>query len=223
MPTQAVRDGPFTWEFSPTRRRYLLILLAIFVVVGGWLAFWFYAAGEVERRLDIALEDYARQGTQVVCAKRTVGGFPFRIEVRCDKIDILLADDSQVSGGSVRAVALIYKPRHIIVDADGPLSARAAPVPAVFTGQWNVTHASMIFKGTAISAAFLSLEGFDGAMAGGFGTQKAGGERVEVHVRRAPEAAEVALRLDRVSLEGPLVEADPFSAGLLLRLPDGTD
>ncbi|PTW63367.1 hypothetical protein C8N35_1011419 [Breoghania corrubedonensis] len=208
------------------RKRYVFLLFAVLVVVGGWSGFWFYAAGEVERRLDLALGDLARMGTQVVCADRTIGGYPFRMEVRCNKVDVLLADGGQVSGGAFRAVALIYNPRHIIMEADAPFSARLAPFPFMLTGRWNVGHASLIFKKNAVSAAAVSFEGFDAAMKGSFGVQQAAGARAEVHVRKTPDepdAADVAMTLDRASFEGPFGNADPFDAGVLLRMPDGRD
>ncbi|MEI2386750.1 DUF2125 domain-containing protein [Breoghania sp. JC706] len=208
------------------RKRYILLVLAILAVVAGWSGFWFYAAGEVEKRLDLALEEFARDGMQVVCEDRTVGGYPFRMEVRCKTVVVVLADGSKVANGPLRAVALVYNPRHIIVEADAPLAARLAAVPVDLSGRWNLAQASLIFKGGTVASMAVSLQGVDAAAAGGFGAQKAAAERAELHVRRAPDkpdTTDIAVTLDKGSLAGALFNADPFDAGVLVRLPDGTD
>ena len=71
-------------ELEPRRRRHWLIAvpLAIVIALGvAWTALWFYAAGEAETRLNDWQEQQAQGGRVFTCASRSVGGYPFRIEV----------------------------------------------------------------------------------------------------------------------------------------------
>ena len=71
-------------ELEPRRRRSWLIALPLAIVVAlgvAWTALWFYAAGEAETRLNDWQAQQAKGGRAFTCASRSVGGYPFRIEV----------------------------------------------------------------------------------------------------------------------------------------------
>ena len=53
------------------------------VLAAAWSGVWFYAAGEAETRINDWQAQQAKAGRVFTCGKQTVGGFPFRIEVRC--------------------------------------------------------------------------------------------------------------------------------------------
>lgn len=208
------------------RRRLVFLMLFVILVVAGWSVFWFYAAGEVQRRLDIAIDDIATRGTRIVCGDRTIGGFPFRMEVTCDKVDVMTAGAERVTAGAVRAVALIYNPRHIIIEADAPFSAQIMPIAATVSGNWSLAHSSLIFDKGAVSALAVSIENPDFALSGRFRDQTATAGKAELHVRRAPDqegAADVAVTFDGLAAAGPFLRAQAFDAGALLRVPDAHD
>ena len=78
-------------ELEPRRRRHWLIAapLAIVIALGvAWTALWFYAAGEAEKRLNDWQEQQANGGRVFTCASRSVGGYPFRIEVTCAGVSV---------------------------------------------------------------------------------------------------------------------------------------
>ena len=71
---------------STTRRRRWPIFLpaALLILLAGlWTGFWFFASAKAETTLAGWREREAKSGRIYSCDKQTVGGYPFRIEVRC--------------------------------------------------------------------------------------------------------------------------------------------
>src|SRR5215207_9656516 len=82
-------------DLEPRRRRSWLIALPLAIVVAlgvAWTALWFYAAGEAETRLNDWQAQQAKGGRAFTCASRSVGGYPFRIEVTCAGVAVELKD-----------------------------------------------------------------------------------------------------------------------------------
>jgi len=57
--------------------------LVVVVLAAGWSALWFYAAGRAEADLAAWRESERQAGRTQHCASQSIGGYPFRIEVRC--------------------------------------------------------------------------------------------------------------------------------------------
>ncbi|WP_321500680.1 DUF2125 domain-containing protein [Breoghania sp.] len=206
--------------------RHTFMTAAVLLVIGGWSAFWFYASGMVKEQLDARLALLAQQGVQISCADREISGYPFRIEIHCAATDVALSGGEQVSVAGFRAVALIYKPYHIIFEADAPLAARMSPFAASIEGGWTIGHASLELDDWELSEAALSFEDLNLGLLGGSTSQKATGKLAELHLRRAldnPQAADIALTLKDVTLVGTVANATPFDGGVLVRVPDGRD
>ena len=88
-------------DMTPAPRRRplwrLFIMPALLVVAAAaWSGFWFYAASEVGVRADAWRAQEAKSGRVYDCGKRSVAGFPFRLEVRCDDASVSLV--SQTAG-----------------------------------------------------------------------------------------------------------------------------
>ena len=110
-------------DMTPAPRRRplwrLFIMPALLVVAAAaWSAFWFYAASEVGVRADAWAAQEAKSGRVYACGKRSVAGFPFRFEVRCDDASVALV--SQTAGaqapftarlGEIMVIAQIYQPK----------------------------------------------------------------------------------------------------------------
>ena len=58
----------------------LLVALAVI-----WTGLWFYAASAAETALAGWRAREAKSGRTYECGSQSIGGFPFRIEVRCTK------------------------------------------------------------------------------------------------------------------------------------------
>src|SRR4051812_32293450 len=70
---------------APRRRLWpvfvpLALVLAVAVV---WTGVWFYAASAAEVTLAGWRDREAKSGRIYTCGKQTIGGYPFRFEVRC--------------------------------------------------------------------------------------------------------------------------------------------
>ena len=50
---------------------------------------WYYAAGKAEAAIDGWRAREAKAGRIYTCGSQTIGGYPFRIEVNCDKASAL--------------------------------------------------------------------------------------------------------------------------------------
>ena len=115
---------------APRRRPLwrLFIMPALLVVAAAaWSAFWFYAASEVGVRADAWRAQEAKSGRVYDCGNRSVAGYPFRLEVRCDDASVSLV--SQTAGtpsaftarlGEILVVAQIYQPKLLIAEFKAP-------------------------------------------------------------------------------------------------------
>ena len=88
-------------DMTPAPRRRplwrLFIMPALLLVAAiAWSGFWFYAASEVGVRADAWRAQEAKSGRIYDCGKRSVAGYPFRLEVRCDDASVTLV--SQTAG-----------------------------------------------------------------------------------------------------------------------------
>src|SRR5260370_13905381 len=101
------------------------VLLLIAAVV--WSAFWFYAASQVDVQADAWRDREAKSGRVYDCARRSVAGYPFRLEIRCDDASVSLI--SQTPGaqapitatlGEILRLAQVYDPQLVIAEFDEP-------------------------------------------------------------------------------------------------------
>ena len=97
-------------DMTPAPRRRplwrLFIMPALLVVAAAaWSAFWFYAASEVGVRADAWRAQEAKSGRVYDCGKRSVAGFPFRLEVRCDDASVALVSQTADAAGAVHRAA----------------------------------------------------------------------------------------------------------------------
>ena len=114
----------------------LLLLLAV-----GWSLGWFYIRGRVTQGLDEWISQEASAGRRWSCADRSVMGYPFRIEIRCSDFS-LDRPDVTASIGKLTVVSQVYKPRHIIAEASGPMRIKAGTTEA--DGRWKQLRSSVM-------------------------------------------------------------------------------
>ena len=120
------------WLFAPFA---MLALLAL-----AWSAAWFFIRNRATEALDGWFAAQAATGRQWTCPQRSVGGYPFRIEIMCRTLAVQ-QPDLTLSLGRVHAVAQVYQPRHVIIEAEGPLRLSSGPVTV--EGQWNSLRSSL--------------------------------------------------------------------------------
>jgi hypothetical protein len=122
----------------------------LLVAAAGWSVFWFYAASEVGVRADAWAAQEARAGRVYACGKRSVAGYPFRLEVRCDDASVALV--SQTAGaqapftarlGEIMVIAQIYQPKLLIAEFKAPATLADRGQPPSMKVNWTLGRSSV--------------------------------------------------------------------------------
>src|SRR5262245_6962284 len=113
-------------QYDKPRRRLWPVLLpfALVVILAVlWTAFWFSAVSVAETAIEGWRERESKSGRDYACARQSVGGFPFRIEVRCAEPDISLQrTDIKLRASELVVLAQVYQPTLLIAEARGPVT-----------------------------------------------------------------------------------------------------
>jgi hypothetical protein len=225
-------------DMTPAPRRrplWRLFIMPALVVVAAiaWSGFWFYAASEVGVRADAWAAQEAKSGRVYQCGKRSVAGYPFRLEVRCDDASVSL--QSQTAGapslftarlGEILVVAQIYDPKRLIAEFKAPATIADRGQPPSLSVNWTVGRSSVFGLPAVperVSIAFdnPSIDRVNGPVQ----TPLACASHVELHGRLA-EGSQVAdpvietvLQISGGSVQElhPLL-ATPFGADIQTRL-----
>src|SRR6202047_4455633 len=119
-------DMPLTPRRRPLWRLFLPPILLL-IAAAAWSGFWFYAASEVEVKADAWRAQEAKAGRVYDCGKRSVAGYPFRLEIRGDDVSVSLISQtaatrapSNVRIGEILVVAQIYDPKLVIAEFKAP-------------------------------------------------------------------------------------------------------
>ncbi|MGY6570016.1 MAG: DUF2125 domain-containing protein [Salinarimonas sp.] len=186
-------ETPQTPPVTPKQRRgsrfwlYAPFVLLVTVIVA-WSATWFFVRERVHSEIEMRLAREANLGRNWDCADRRVGGYPFRIDISCASLIFTRADGTTFSLGPTRAVAQVYQPRHVIVEAAGPF--RGTDGIASFEGDWQSLRASITELGRGTEQFALDLRGPEITVQGaGPVPVEASAERVELYLRPAPDLA----------------------------------
>lgn len=174
-PSGTKRHSRF-WLYTP-----FVLLLAIAVA---WSAAWFVIRNRAAEALDGWLAAEARSGRQWSCPDRSIGGYPFRIEVVCPSLSLKQGAVS-ASFGRVESVAQVYQPRLVITEVDGPLNLTDGTVTvqaswdllqtSVHAGQTGLQRLSLVARSPKVSVTGLA----QGAIA-------TSGQHLELHLRPNP-------------------------------------
>jgi hypothetical protein len=142
---------------APRRRplwRLFIMPVLLLIAAAAWSAFWFFAASEVEVRADAWRAQEAKSGRVYDCARRSVAGFPFRLEVRCDGASVSLY--SQTAGqaatqapitaklGEILVVAQIYDPKLLIAEFTAPATIAGSGQQASMLVNWSKARSSVV-------------------------------------------------------------------------------
>ncbi len=142
----------------PLRRRPLwrLFIVPVLLVIAAaaWSAFWFYAASQVEVSADAWRAREAKSGRVYDCARRSVAGFPFRLEVRCDGASVSLysqtaeqaATKAPVTAelGQILVVAQVYDPKLLIAEFTAPATISDRGQQPSIVVNWSKARSSVV-------------------------------------------------------------------------------
>ena len=217
-------------SLAPRRRplwRLFILPVLLLIAALAWSAFWFYAASQVNVAADAWRAQEAKSGRIYDCAKRSVAGFPFRLEVRCDGASVSLV--SQTAGaaapvtaklGEILVLAQVYDPKLLIAEFTAPATISERGLAPSMTVNWSKARSSVaglpaVPQRAAIVFDDAEIDRVNGSTAAPLARAK----HVELHARLADGSAqdhpviETVLQIAGGSLQElhPLL-AQPFDA-----------
>lgn len=185
----------------PTRRRSRFWLYGPFmllvVLAAAWSAFWFYARGRVATEIDVALAREAERGRSWTCANRSIAGFPFRVELRCNALTLTSTrwgDAVRVETGPAVAVGQIYSPGLVIFEVSSPAKA-TLPEGRTLDLTWKTLDASLAWRSPE-RFALVASEPRAMLTAPGLATENWGAATLETHLRRNPTRPAIEQAVD---------------------------
>jgi hypothetical protein len=200
---------------SIRRWRWRFIALAVLLVaVGfGWTWLWQYASQKAEDTIAGWRAREARAGRIYTCGSETLGGFPFRIEVLCDRAGAVLSGgDSplELKVRNVHVAAQIYQPSLLISEFTSPFTIGEPGQPSM-VANWKFAQSSV--RGTPQAPERVSIV-FDEPMLDRISPSEPmlRAKRIELHGRIAEGSAanrpviEIVLQTNQalVPAAGPL-------------------
>jgi hypothetical protein len=171
---------------KPSRRPLWIAFGLAGMVILAVSALWVWARGEAIKGLDAGAEVLRRAGYEVTWKDRSVGGYPFRINVALEEPRIRDRSGWALEAPRLEAQAFLHAPGHWLAAApDGATFTRPAGGPVRVNGKLiraSLTHLDKHPPNLSFEGVDLTFEPAPGAQA--FGLASAG--RVEFHLRRAP-------------------------------------
>ena len=125
--------------------------ILLLIAAAAWSAFWFYAVSQAEVKADAWRAQEAKSGRRYDCAKQSVGGYPFRLEMRCEGARVTLT--SQTAGaaqpvtvnlGEIVAVAQVYDPKLLIAEFHAPATISESQNSPAMQVNWSSARSSVV-------------------------------------------------------------------------------
>jgi len=191
------------------RWRYIGTLVLFAALIGGWSWFWHYTAGRAEEAIAGWRAREAKAGRLYTCGSQSIGGYPFRIEVECDRAAALFRNDQspfEVKTSGILIAAQIYQPDLLISEFHGPLTIATPGHAPDIVVNWKLFQSSV--RGTPAAPERVSLvfeKPVVERMAGGAQQKLLQAKHIEIHGRIAQGSAanrpviEVALLAEQAS------------------------
>jgi hypothetical protein len=219
---------------APRRRplwRLFIMPVLLLIAAAAWSAFWFFAASEVDAKADAWRAQEAKSGRFYDCARRSVAGFPFRLEVRCDGVSVSLK--SQTAGQSatqepvtarldqILVVAQVYDPKLLIAEFAAPATISGRGLEPM-TVNWSKARSSVVgLPDVPRRASIVFDDAAIDQLNGSVQTPLARAGHIELHGRLAEGSQadhpviETVLNIAGGSVQGlhPLL-AEPFDANV---------
>lgn len=220
---------------APRRRplwRLFIAPILLLIAAVAWSGFWFYAASQVGVQADAWRAQEARSGRNFDCARRTVAGYPFRLEIRCEDASVSLMSQTASNVpftaklGEIMVVAQIYDPKRIIAEFKAPAGI-AIPEQAPLRVDWSKGRASVVGLPAVPQRGSIEFDdvGIDRINNASLQIPVARAKHIELHGRLAEGSTtdnpviETVLQLNEGSVQGVHpVMAEPFNTDVRARL-----
>jgi hypothetical protein len=193
--------------------------LLVAVLAAGWTVFWFHAASVARTTLAEWQAREQQSGRNFRCGSQSVGGYPFRIEVRCIDAAADLQNASpplQLQVGELLAVSQVYQPTLLIAEFGAPLRVTESGSPITLVAEWTLAQASLRGLPQAPERVSTSIDNFRLSRSDIAGTVLLGARHLELHARLDPASKpdhpviDIAAKVDQAtasaapSLETPV-------------------
>ena len=142
---------------APRRRplwRLFIMPVLLLIAAAAWSAFWFYSASRVDVIADAWRAREAQSGRVYDCARRSVAGYPFRLEVRCDGARVSLVSQTAGQGaaqtpitaklGQILVVAQVYDPKLLIAEFTAPATISDPNDSSSMIVNWRTARSSIV-------------------------------------------------------------------------------
>ena len=197
--------------------------------------FWFYSASQVDVTADAWRAREAQSGRIYDCAKRSVAGYPFRLEVLCDGVSVSLV--SQTAGqatqapitaklGKILVMAQVYDPKLLIAEFTAPATISDPEQLSSMIVNWRTARSSIIgLPGIPQQVSLVFDDPALDRVKGSLQTPLPRAKHIELHARITPgstldhPAIDTVLRVAGGSIQEihPLL-AEPFDAEVQAKL-----
>lgn len=102
---------------KPRRLGLYLPFALLLLAAAAWTIFWFWARGEVQKRLDASVADLGRAGYEVSWKERSIGGFPFRMDVTLREARVREPSGWGLDAPVLAGEAFAYAPKNWVIAA----------------------------------------------------------------------------------------------------------
>jgi hypothetical protein len=127
--------------YSPRRRRWPAILIALLVIAAGlWTGGWYYGSGVLTRTVDGWKAREAQAGRVYTCATQSIGGFPFGIELRCAGAGAEFKSNRPpvtLKTSDMLVSAHLWQPTSLTTEFTGPLTIAEPGQPPTISAKWQ--------------------------------------------------------------------------------------
>lgn len=172
------------------------LLVALIGVCLIWSALWYTASFATGAGLAKIVQRSAASGTPVSCSDQQISGYPFHMQVSCKRA-VIASNGAGLTAviDSVKSIALLYKPGHVIAEAAGPVSIQLPQnrlLGAKILGSWESAQASVSAGLGGLKRASIVGQNFDFAFEKDQPQNPLDGvklEDVQLHVRPSEDAA----------------------------------
>ncbi|MBO6638592.1 MAG: DUF2125 domain-containing protein [Roseitalea sp.] len=201
-------------------RRIRWLMIAVVAAVAVYSGGWFWAAGMVDQTVTASAND-DNAPVRFSCPGQDVRGFPFRIGVFCEAVEVAAVDGSfALSGGAVRSAAQIYDLRRVVAEIDSPVTIFDAAGTA-YRFDWSAGRINAVTA--PMNGRMAALEADDiGVRVEPVG-DVARADSLGLYVREQGAALDVAMRPRALTVDPVLVggrDLPPVGLDIDLRLED---
>lgn len=138
-------------------KKIIALGVVVFLLAGIYSAAWFWAAGQATDYVKTLETADGETMPRLVCARFSIGGFPFGFDATCDDATIV-SGDLTATAKRVQASAEVYRPTHVLVFATAPIGLADAFTGSSSRVDFISAQASIRLDGWRIGRASLVVE-----------------------------------------------------------------